>query len=168
MSGSSPDPTGSLARVVSSFARVGFLRMLGATLRSVRPGEVEIELPFSPLLTQQQGFVHGGVIATILDAACGYAALSCMPEGSEVLTIEFKINFLVPAVGDRFVAYGRVVRAGRNISVCQGEVVSHGGSDGAAPTRTIAVMQASMMRVDTTGVASGHRAMNAGTGPLGP
>ncbi len=132
-------------RVASSFARVGFLRHLGASLRHVGEGVVEIEMPFSGELSQQHGYAHGGAIATILDAACGYAALSAMPPASEVLSVEFKVNFLAPAIGDSFRATGRVVRAGRTITVCQGEAVSIAANG----EKVIAVMQATMMRVET-------------------
>ncbi len=134
----------SAARVRLSFARVGFLATLGARLERVSAGEVVIAMPNSPGLAQQHGYAHGGAIATILDAACGYAALSVMPPGSEVLSVEFKVNFLAPAIGESFRATGRVARAGRTIAVCQGEVVSIGASG----EKVIAVMQATMMRVE--------------------
>src|SRR5438128_263647 len=100
-------------RIRDSFARMQAMATIGASVKAVREGEVEIDLPFSAALTQQHGFVHAGVIATIVDTACGYAALTLMPMDAAVLTTEFKLNLLSPAKGDRFIAAGRVVRPGR-------------------------------------------------------
>lgn len=112
------------ARVRASFEKQKIMNLLGATLTTVGQGHVEISLPFREDLTQQHGFLHAGAITTILDSACGYAALSVMPEGAGVLSIEFKTNLLAPAKGSRFIARGRVVRAGRTIVVCSGDVVA--------------------------------------------
>ncbi|MEP6775519.1 MAG: PaaI family thioesterase [Chloroflexota bacterium] len=112
------------ARVRASFEKQKILRLLGATLTGVQRGQVEITLPFWEELTQQHSFLHAGVVTTILDSACGYAALSVMPQGAGVLSIEFKVNLLAPAKGKAFIARGRVVRAGRTIVVCSGEVVA--------------------------------------------
>jgi uncharacterized protein (TIGR00369 family) len=109
------------ARVAESFARQRLLQMFGATLLAIRPGEVEIALPFRDDLTQQHGFVHAAVVTAIADSACGYAALTLLGPGTEVLSVEFKVNLLTPAVGERFVAVGRVLRSGRQLSVCTGE-----------------------------------------------
>lgn len=106
----------------SSFAQQGLMTTLGAELTRVEPGLVEIEVPFSEGLTQQHGFFHAGVTTSIADSACGYAAYTLMPAGSEVLSVEFKINLFAPARGDRLVARGRVIRSGRTITVCQGDV----------------------------------------------
>ena len=95
---------------------------LGAKLAHVAAGEVEIELPIRPHVAQQNGFVHGGAVASIADSACGYAALTTMPAGSGVLTAEFKINLLAPAAGERLVAKGRVVKAGRTLTLAMAEV----------------------------------------------
>ena len=111
-------------RVRASFKKQTIMRLLGATLTGVEPGQVEITLPFREELTQQHGFLHAGVVTTILDSACGYAALSVMPEGAGVLSVEFKTNLLAPAKGNTFIARGRVVRAGRTIVVCSGDVVA--------------------------------------------
>jgi uncharacterized protein (TIGR00369 family) len=108
------------------------------------PGLVEIEVPFSEALTQQHGHFHGGVTTSIADSACGYAAYTLMPPGSEVLSVEFKINLFAPARGDRLVARGRVIRSGRTITVCQGEVYA-AGPGGEVHCAT---MVATMMRVD--------------------
>jgi uncharacterized protein (TIGR00369 family) len=94
---------------------------LGAALSRVAPGEIDIELPNRPALAQQHGFLHAGILATILDSACGYAAFTLMPADAAVLSVEFKINLLAPADGERFVARGRVIRSGRNVSVCQAD-----------------------------------------------
>ena len=135
------------ARVRASFGRQQFMHTLGATLERVIPGEVVIRLPFRPDLTQQHGFLHAGAITTVVDSACGYAALSMMEPGSAVLSVEFKINLLAPAAGETFLATGRVVRAGRSLTVCTGEVRAIAdGTD-----RVIAVMQATMMSVRDRG-----------------
>ena len=131
------------ARVVASFAQQAVMATIGASLRSVMPGAVEIELPYRADLGQQDGFLHAGIVTTIVDSACGYAAYTLMPEGARVLSVEFKINFLAPAVGDTFIARGKVARAGRTITVCTGEVVAL-SKDG---ERAIALMQATMMAV---------------------
>lgn len=108
-------------RVRESFARQGVMHTLGATLGLVAPGAVDIVLPWSPSLTQQHGFLHAGVVATALDSACGYAGFSLMDADAAVLTIEFKINLLAPAQGQRFRMQGRVVKPGRTITVCEGQ-----------------------------------------------
>jgi uncharacterized protein (TIGR00369 family) len=109
-------------KVRSSFARQQVMVTLGARLTKVAPGAVEVELPFRRDLTQQHGFLHAGILTTIVDSACGYAALSLMPKGSAVLTVEYKINLLAPAQGERMVARGRVAKAGRTLTVCVGDV----------------------------------------------
>ena len=116
------------ARVRHSFARQGYMATLGAELVHVAAGEVDIALPFSDRLTQQDGFLHAGVVAGVTDSACGYAALTTMAAEAEVLTVEFKINLLAPAAGERLVARGRVIRSGRTLTVCRGDAVtiSHG------------------------------------------
>ena len=138
-----PDPD-SAVRVRTSFGRQQAMALLGAQMTEVHPGMTEIVLPFREELTQQHGFVHGGIITTIVDSACGYAALSLMPPDVGVLTIEFKVNLLSPAAGERFVARGQVVKQGRTIMVCTGEVVAE-RTDGAR--QTVALMQATMMVV---------------------
>jgi uncharacterized protein (TIGR00369 family) len=128
-------------RVRASFARQRMMQTLGAELSAVRSGEVEITLPFRDDLTQQHGFLHAGAVTAIVDSACGYSALTLMPAGVEVLSVEFKVNLLAPAVGDRFVAVGRVLRSGRTITVCTGEVhAEQGGS-----RKLICAMQATMI-----------------------
>lgn len=131
------------ARVRESFARQTAMMTLGASLSKVAPGEVEIELPFRYDLSQQHGFIHGGIVTAIMDSACGYAALTLMPTDVAVLTVEFKVNFVAPAAGDRLIARGRVAKPGRILTVCAGEVVAqHDGQQ-----KTVAVMLATIMAV---------------------
>src|SRR5713226_3360583 len=105
-------------RVRDSFTQQQFMATLGASLSAVKSGAVEIVVPFRADLTQQNGFAHAGVITSILDSACGYAALSVAPEECEVLSVEFKVNLLAPAVGELFVARASVKRAGKTLCVC--------------------------------------------------
>lgn len=130
-------------RIASSFARQGLMGTLGAELLSAEEGEVRIALPFSTHLSQQQGFIHAGAITSIVDSACGYAALTKAPQGHEVVTAEFKLNLLRPAIGERFVAIGTVVNAGRMLTVCTGEVLAY--KDGAS--KVVALMQATIVNV---------------------
>jgi uncharacterized protein (TIGR00369 family) len=111
-------------RVHASFERQRIMGLLGARLKSVRPGRVEIELPFREDLVQQDGFLHAGVVTTIADSAGGYAAHTRLEPGSGVLTVEYKLHFLEPAQGERFVAIGRVVKSGRTLTTCELEVVA--------------------------------------------
>ena len=115
-------PKDSLYRqpVEASFALQGVMQTLGARLEKLEPGAVDIGLAWDRSLTQQHGFLHAGVVSTALDSACGYAAFSLMPEDAAVLTIEFKINLLAPAKGERFRMEGRVLKPGRTITVCEG------------------------------------------------
>lgn len=134
-------------RVRASFAAQALMATLGATLETVSPGEVVISLPYRADLTQQHGYLHAGAIGTIGDSACGYAALTLMEPGTAVLSVEFKLNLLAPAQGSRFRAIGRVVRAGRTLTVCSAEVrASEGTSDS-----LIALMQGTMMTLRDRG-----------------
>jgi uncharacterized protein (TIGR00369 family) len=133
-----------LARIRENFARQAFMATLGASLTRVAPGEVEISLPVREALSQQQGFLHAGVTATIADSACGYAALTLMPEGRDVVSVEFKVNLLAPATGDRVVARAHVIRAGRTLTVCRATVFAVAG-DGAE--KPVLEMQGTMMAV---------------------
>src|SRR5689334_8516576 len=108
---------------------------LGAELEHVTPGEVHLTLPYSASLTQQHGFLHAGIVTAVLDSACGYAALSLMEPDAAVLSVEFKVQLLAPARGQLFRASGRVVRAGRTLTVVAGELRAHGTGESAnAPT----------------------------------
>jgi len=118
------------------------MRLLGANLESVEPGTVTITCGFDERLTQQHGLLHGGVLASLVDVACGYAALSMMPANREVLTVEFKIHFLKPAKTERLIAVGQVVQAGRTLTVCEGSVFDRDR------TRVLARMTATMMAID--------------------
>lgn len=111
--------------VRASFATQGLMQLIGATLERVEPGEVDIALPYRDDLTQQHAFLHGAVTTAIADSAAGYAALSLMPAGSEVLSVEFKINLLQPAAGLRFVAQGRVIKPGKTITVSRADVFAY-------------------------------------------
>jgi uncharacterized protein (TIGR00369 family) len=130
-------------RVRASFARQRVMQAIGASLTRVSPGEVEIALPFREEFTQQHGFLHAGVITIIADSACGYAAYSLMPADAAVLTVEYKVNFVSPAIGDRMIARARVTKAGRTVTVCASDVsaVSDGGE------KLVATMLATLMTV---------------------
>lgn len=138
-------------RVRANFAGQAFMTTIGARLRSVEAGRVVIEIVPSPALAQQHGYVHAGVVATIADSACGYAALSLMPPESDVLSVEFKLNLLNPAVGEMLTATGTVLRAGGRLSVCQAEVHAVTGSE----RILVAQMLATMIRRNGTGDSSG-------------
>ena len=131
------------SRVRASFARQRAMATIGARLVRVEPGEVELELPFREDLTQQHGFLHAGIVTTLVDSACGYAALSVMDADSAVLSVEYKVNLLAPAVGERMRAVGRVIKPGRTLLVCTGEVIAVDGQKESVVT----VMQATMMAV---------------------
>jgi uncharacterized protein (TIGR00369 family) len=131
------------SRVRESFARQQVMHLLGAALTLVEPGAVEIELPYRADLTQQHGFIHAGIIASVLDSACGYAAFSLMPADAAVLSIEFKVNLLAPAKGELIRARADVKRAGRNVTVC----VADAWSVDAEQSKVVATMLATMMRV---------------------
>ena len=120
------------------------MRTLGANLGDVSSGHVEIVLRPGPAISQQHGFVHAGAVSAIADSAAGYAALTLMPAGRGVLSTEYKINLLAPAVGDRIIARGRVVKAGRTLTLAQTEVFAE--TDGAE--RLIALLTATLMSVE--------------------
>ncbi|MCD6664370.1 MAG: PaaI family thioesterase [Comamonas sp.] len=130
------------ARVSASFERQGLMKTLGARLARVADGEVDIDMPFGGALSQQHGYAHAGSITSIVDSACGYAALTRAPVGCGVVTVEFKVNFLRPAIGRRFLAAGRVVNAGKTMGVCTGEVRAFTGEGG--DHKVVALMQATM------------------------
>jgi uncharacterized protein (TIGR00369 family) len=131
------------ARVRTSFASQGIMDHIGAELRKIEPGYCEIELPYSDAVSQQHGFFHGGVIGTIADSAGGYAAFSLMDADDEVLTVEYKLNLMALALGERLIARGRVLRPGKTLTVCRAEVaVLKDGKETAC-----AAMQQTMMRI---------------------
>ena len=125
------------------------MRMLGATLERVTPGEVELALPFRTDLTQQHGFLHAGIVTAVVDSACGYAALSLMAPGAAVLSVEFKVQLLAPARGAWFRALGRVVRAGRTLTVVMGELraLAEMPGEGADEGTVVALLTGTMMAV---------------------
>ncbi len=117
------------ARVRDSFARQSFMRTLGAALTDVRPGFVEIRLDYAEGLCQQHGYFHGGVIGALADNAGGYAAFTLMGAADSVLTVEYKVNLVAPGRGERLVAHGEVLRAGRTLSVCQARVLAESAGE---------------------------------------
>ena len=128
-------------RVRESFARQGAMRLIGATVGEVAPGYCAIELVPRPELSQQHGYVHAGIVGAIVDSAGGYAGFTLFPQDCSVLTVEFKLNLLAPAGGDRLLAEGFVVKPGRSLAITRGEV--HAEKDG---QRTlIAIMQQTLM-----------------------
>ena len=130
-------------RIAVSFRSQGLMETLGARLVSVADGEVQIELPFSEGLSQQHGYVHAGAITSIADSACGYAALTRAPSGCEVVSAEFKINLVRPAIGERFVATGTVQNAGKLLTVCTGEVRAYAQGT----SKVVAIMLATIVNV---------------------
>ena len=108
--------------IKQSFAKQTIMTLIGAQLSRVESGLVEITLPYRPDLAQQHGYLHAGIVTTIADSACGYAAYSMMPPGSEVLSVEFKVNLLRPAKGEEFVAVAEVVKAGKTLTVVRADV----------------------------------------------
>lgn len=128
-------------KVRDSFAKQGIMGLLGAEMTELKPGLCEIRLPFRGDLTQQHGFFHAGVTSSIVDSAGGYAGFTLMPDGTSVLTVEFKINLLSPADGDLLVARGEVLKPGKNLVITRGDVwaIKHG-----TPTHC-ATMQQTLM-----------------------
>ena len=128
-------------RVRASFVRQRVMSTIGARLASVSAGEVVIELPFREDLTQQDGYLHAAIVTAIADSACGYAAHTLIPADAGILTVEYKVNFLAPAAGRAFTAYGRVTKPGRTLTVTAAEVVA----DTDTGPKPVAVMLATMM-----------------------
>ena len=142
-----PRDSGYESRVMQSFAEQAIMRTIGASLAAVEPGRVEIELPYASNLTQQDGFLHAGVSAIIMDSACGYAAFSLMPADARVLTIEFKINLLAPAAGNRFRAVATVRKPGRSVTVAEAELFAEHDGESGGDFRLIATMSATLMAI---------------------
>jgi uncharacterized protein (TIGR00369 family) len=139
------------SRVRASFARQQLMHTLGAVLTLVEPGAVEIELPYRADLTQQHGFLHAGVVASALDSACGYAAFSLMPADAAVLSIEFKVNLLAPARGERLISRAEVKRAGRTVSVCTADAHAVEGGRSTLVATMLATMMCVRGREDLVG-----------------
>jgi uncharacterized protein (TIGR00369 family) len=131
-------------RIQASFAKQGLMTTLGASILHIAPGAVDIALAPSPPVSQQHGFVHAGAVSAIADTTAGYAALSVMPAGVGVLTTEFKINLVAPAAGERIVARGRIIKAGRTLTLAQTEVFS----EAAGKERLVALLTATLMTIE--------------------
>jgi uncharacterized protein (TIGR00369 family) len=130
-------------KIRANFARQAFMTTIAATMSSVGRGSVEIRFPFSQKLTQQNGYIHAGVITSIMDSACGYAALSLAPEDADVLSVEFKVNLLSPAIGDSFLTRAHVKRSGKTLAVCSADAFAiQRGNE-----KLIATMLATMIHV---------------------
>ena len=125
-----------------SFAQQSMMALISAQLSKVEPGVIEITLPYRADLAQQHGYLHAGIVTTIADTACGYAAYSLMPAGSEVLSVEFKVNLLRPARGEKFVARAEVIKSGKTLTVARSDVF---GLDGKGGEELVATMQGRMM-----------------------
>lgn len=139
------------ARVRASFGRQAAMKLIGATLARVEPGLAVVELAYRPDITQQHGLVHGGITAMIADSAAGYAAYSLFPADSSILTVEFKINLVAPAAGERLVATGRVKKPGRTLTVCEFEVVAHKGASATVCAVGLDTLMCLAGRPDTPG-----------------
>lgn len=138
-----PQDPGFAERIRGSFARQGAMHTIGASLAEIAPGRVVIELPWQQGLTQQHGFLHAGMVATALDSACGYAGSTLMPADAGILTIEYKINLLAPAQGERFRMEGVVLKPGRTITVAEGRAWAlHEGRE-----KLVATMHATLMTI---------------------
>ena len=138
------------AKVRGSFSRQTAMQTLGAVMGRVGPGEVEIEMPYRADLTQQHGFIHGGIVTAIIDSACGYAAFSLSAPDTAVLTVEYKVNFISPAKGERLLARGEVVRTGATIAVCKGDVLAY---DGGEETLVATMLSTMMLMPDRPGLS---------------
>ncbi|MGA8052110.1 MAG: PaaI family thioesterase [Burkholderiales bacterium] len=134
------------ARCRASFERQKAMALIGARMARVEPGRCEIELDWREDLTQQKGFLHGGIVGMIADTACGYAAYSLMPASASLVTVEYKINIVAPGRGERFVARAEVLKAGRTLSITRGEVYAGRGG----VSTLCAVMQQTLMMLPDT------------------
>ena len=132
------------ARVRASFARQSAMATIGASMARAEPGEVEIHMPWAAHLTQQHGFLHGGIVGAALDSACGYAGSTLMPADVGVLSIEFKINFVAPAKGKAFRMVGTVVKPGRTVTVVEGRAF---GVDEEGREKLVATMSTTLMAI---------------------
>jgi len=132
-------------KIKESFDRQGLMKTLGASLKSVESGKVTITVPFQDSLTQQHGYFHAGVLTSIVDSACGYAALTTAPDEHEVLSVEFKINFLKPASAKHLIAIGQVIQSGQRLTICEGTVYNE------TMEKILAKMMATIIAVKITG-----------------
>jgi uncharacterized protein (TIGR00369 family) len=138
-------------KVRDSFARQTVMQTIGARVSALTPGFCEIELPYRRDLCQQHGFLHAGITTTIADSAAGYAAFSLMPPGSSVLTVEFKVNLMAPATGERFLARGRVIKPGRTLTVADAEVLAVENGKEKPVAKMLATMMCLADKSDTAG-----------------
>jgi uncharacterized protein (TIGR00369 family) len=129
------------ARIQAVYDSQQMLKTMKAHVSKVSHGEVQFEMPFNPHFTQQHGYLQAGAIATLIDNACGYAAYTVIPPSAEILTVEFKINYIAPAKGEKFIATGKAVKSGRTLVICTGEAVAIENGE----SKLIAIMQATMM-----------------------
>lgn len=132
-----------IEKITASFTQQGLMTTLGARLGQISPGEVHIHLPMTDAVTQQHAYFHGGATSAIADSAGGYAALTLMDERSEVLTVEYKINLIAPAIGDELEAVGTVLKPGRTLTICRLDVYAHQDEMG----KLIATGQQTLIRV---------------------
>ena len=133
-------------RVRASFARQRAMHTLGVEITRLAAGEIELAMPYEASFTQQHGFVHAGIMATVLDSACGYAAFSLMPAEAAVLTVEFKTNLLAPAKGERFLFRAQVVKQGRTLTVCEGRAFAlENGAQTGSQERLVASMSGTLV-----------------------
>ena len=128
--------------IKQSFTKQTIMGLIGAELSRIEPGVIEITLPYRADLAQQHGYLHAGIVTTIADSACGYAAYSLMPPNSEVLSVEFKVNLLRPAKGEKFLAVAEVVKAGKTLTVVRADVF---GVDGEEQRELVATMLGTMI-----------------------
>jgi len=134
-------------RARASFVRQGLINTLSGKISFISPGELHIETPFDKRFTQQDGYLHAGIVTTLMDSACGYAAFTLMPANSRVLTVEFKVNFLNTAQGERFRAEGHVIKPGKTLTICEGKLFALGEGQ----EKLVAIMQATMICVRAEG-----------------
>ena len=132
------------ARVRASFGRQRLMQTLGVRLTRIAAGECELEMPFDAAFAQQHGFLHAGTLTSVVDSACGYAALSLMAPGAAVMSVEFKVNLLAPAAGDLLIARARVVRSGRTLTIVSGDGFMRSGDR----ERHVFTMLGTMMAVE--------------------
>jgi uncharacterized protein (TIGR00369 family) len=138
------------AMVRASFGRQGLMTTLGARIVTIEPGVCVIEMPYAPAVSQQQGYFHGGAIGAIADTAAGYAAYSLMPADAEILTVEYKLNLIRAALPPMLRAEGRVLRAGKTLTVCRADVYHRGAND----LESCALLQSTLMRVEPADAAA--------------
>src|SRR2546423_13105167 len=134
-----PADPGFALRCSESFARQKAMALIGARLTVVEPGYVEIELPFRDDLTQQKGYIHGGILGMIADTACGYSAFSLMPAGGSIVTVDYKMKILTPALGP-LIAKGQGLKPGRTLTVARGEVYAQDGKHVASMQQTLMML----------------------------